>query len=66
MDNWMENKKYYHFNDDLEKYKDAWCFVVWSRRGPGKTYSALRYSYENNIPICYMKRTKDDSLNEIW
>lgn len=60
MDNWMENKKYYHFNDDLEKYKDAWCFVVWSRRGPGKTYSALRYSYENNIPICYMKRTKDD------
>ena len=60
MDNWMLNENYYHFNDDLEKYKNAWCYIVWSRRGPGKTYSALRYAYENQIPICYMKRTKDD------
>lgn len=57
---WRENKDYYHFNDDLAAYPDAWCYIVWSRRGPGKTYSALRYAYEEGIPICYMKRTKDD------
>ena len=60
MNDWRTNEKYYHFHDDLEKYPDAWCYVVWSRRGPGKTYSALRYAYEEGIPICYMKRTKDD------
>lgn len=51
---------YYFFLDDIRKYPDAWCYVVWSRRGPGKTYSALRSAYENHIPIVYMKRTKDD------
>ena len=55
-----KSEKYYFFPDDLERYPDAWCYIVWSRRGPGKTYSALRYSYENNIPILYAKRTKDD------
>ena len=60
MNDWRENKDYYHFNDDLKNYPDAWCYVVWSRRGPGKTYSALRYAYEEQIPIVYMKRTKDD------
>ena len=52
--------KYYHFEDDLQKYPDAWCYIVWSKRGPGKTYSSLWYSYSNNIPIIYMKRTNDD------
>ena len=51
---------YYFFGDDLRKYPDAWCYVVWSRRGPGKTYSSLRFAYENNIPIVYMKRTIED------
>ena len=60
MNEWRTNKDYYHFHDDLERYPDAWCYVVWSRRGPGKTYSCLRYAYEEGIPICYMKRTKDD------
>ena len=32
-----KNKKYYHFEDDLQAYPDAWCFIVWSKRGPGKT-----------------------------
>lgn len=54
------NEKYYFFADDLRKYPDAWCYVVWSRRGSGKTYSALRFAYENKIPIVYMKRTIDD------
>lgn len=51
---------YYHFCDDLLKYPNAWCHVVWSSRGRGKTYSGLSYSYCNHIPIAYMKRTKND------
>lgn len=54
------NNIYYHFEDDLQKYPGAWCFVVWSARGKGKTYSGLKYSLENDIPIIYMKRTIDD------
>ena len=54
------NDGYYHFEDDLANYPDAWCYAVWSRRGPGKTYSALWYAYQNNIPFIYMKRTDDD------
>lgn len=54
------NEKYYFFPDDLRRYPDCWCYVVWSRRGSGKTYSALRSAYENRIPIVYMKRTIDD------
>lgn len=53
------NDGYYHFSKDLELYPDAWCYVVWSKRGPGKTYSGLWYSY-NNYPIIYMKRTIED------
>lgn len=60
MNDWRTNEAYYHFHDDLLKYPEAWCYVVWSRRGPGKTYSALRYAYEEQIPIVYMKRTIDD------
>ena len=51
---------YYHFSKDLENYPDAWCYVVWSRRGPGKTYSALWYHLYKNFPIIYMKRTVED------
>ena len=54
------NDGYYHFEDDLKKYPDAWCYVVWSKRGAGKTYSGLLYSYNEKIPIIYMKRTNDD------
>lgn len=51
---------YYHLLTDFHRFPDAWCYVVWSKRGPGKTYSALWGSYYNNIPILYMKRTIDD------
>lgn len=53
------NDGYYHFSEDLQKYPDAWCYIVWSHRGPGKTYSALWHAY-NNYPIIYMKRTTED------
>ena len=54
------NDGYYHFEDDLANYPQAWCYAVWSRRGPGKTYSALWWAYKNHIPFIYMKRTDDD------
>lgn len=52
--------KYYDFKYDLMLYPDAIIYIVISSRGRGKTYSALKYSYENEIPIIYMKRTNDD------
>ena len=51
---------YYHFKKDLEEYPEAGMFAVWSRRGPGKTYSFLRYCIDNNEFFIYMKRTNDD------
>lgn len=54
------NDGYYHLGKDLEDYPAAWCHVVWSRRGPGKTYSGLRYYYERHKPIIYLKRTVED------
>ena len=54
------NDGYYHFAKDLQEYPDAGCYVVWSRRGPGKTYSFLRYCIDNEIFFIYMKRTKED------
>lgn len=53
---------YYHLGKDLEMMaeSDDWCLVCYSRRGPGKTYSALLKAYNENIPIIYMKRTNKD------
>ncbi len=52
--------KYYEFKYDLMLYPDAVIYIVISSRGRGKTYSALKYAYQNKIPIIYMKRTNDD------
>ena len=54
------NDGYYHFLSDLQTYPDAWCYIVWSKRGAGKTYSGLWYPYYMHFPIVYMKRTNDD------
>ena len=50
---------YYHIGQDVEAYPDAVIFIVWSRRGPGKTYSALRYPY-HKFKTLYLKRTNKD------
>lgn len=50
---------YYHVGKDIESYPDAVVIIVWSRRGPGKTYSALRYPY-HKFRTLYMKRTNKD------
>lgn len=54
------NDGYYHFAKDLQEYPDAGLYAVWSRRGPGKTYSFLRYVIDNESFFIYMKRTNDD------
>lgn len=51
---------YYHVLSDLIHYPDAWIYFVWSKRGPGKTYSALWMCYYNDIKFIYMKRTDRD------
>ena len=52
--------KYYDIRDDLEKYPDAWAYLIWSSRGPGKTYSTLRMVKEDNKQFLFMKRTIED------
>ena len=54
------NDGYYHFGKDLATYPDAGMYVVWSRRGPGKTYSFLRYCTDCEFFFIYVKRTNDD------
>ena len=54
------NDGYYHFRKDLEDYPNAGMYVVWSRRGEGKTYSFLRYCIDTGSFFVYMKRTNDD------
>ena len=51
---------YYDIREDLKAYPDAWCYMIWSKRGPGKTYSSLRYMKENNIRFLFLKRTQED------
>ena len=52
--------KYYDIRDDLNAFPECWCFLVWSKRGPGKTYSSLRYMIENDKKFVFMKRTIKD------
>lgn len=51
---------YYHFLRDMLLYPDAWLYAVWSKRGPGKTYSFLWFCYYNQINFIYMKRNDSD------
>lgn len=52
--------EYYNIMEDLAKYPDAWCYVIYSPRGPGKTYSTLKGGLDTNIQIVYIKRTMED------
>ena len=57
---YKHTKGYYHVCDDLDKYPNCWCYIVWSPRGVGKTYSALSYALAKKIIPVYIKRTKND------
>lgn len=52
--------RYYDVFKDIEKYPESVIYIAYSRRGVGKTYSALKGAYEQHIPIVYIKRTMDD------
>ena len=52
--------KYYDLNEDLEKFPDAWCYLVYSERSVGKTYSTLKLCVEDKKPFLFMKRTIED------
>lgn len=52
--------KYYDIREDFERYPEAWCMLIWSKRGPGKTYSTLRYMIEEKKRFVFMKRTIED------
>lgn len=54
------NDGYYHISKDYDEYPGCWLYVVWSRRGPGKTYSFLYHCLSEEIPFIYLKRTKED------
>ena len=54
------NDAYYHILADLLRFPHAWVYFIWSKRGPGKTYSALWMCYYNDIKFIYMKRTDKD------
>lgn len=53
------NDGYYHIGKDIEAHPECTIFIVWSQRGPGKTYGGLRYPY-HKFPTIYMKRTVED------
>lgn len=52
--------KYYDIKNDLPLHPEAWCYLIWSKRGPGKTYSTLRYMVENEKTFVFLKRTIED------
>ena len=52
--------KFYDIRTDFERFPDVTYYAVWSRRGPGKTFSLLRYCYVEGIKPLYIKRRNDD------
>ena len=56
----MAKKYYYNVFDDIEKYPDAWAFMVVGGRTTGKTYGALKGCYERKEKFIFAKRTADD------
>ena len=58
------SKVYFDIKDDIERYPEAWCFLVWSARGgssgAGKTYSTLKYMIEMQKKFIFLKRTNKD------
>lgn len=55
-----EKVKYYDIRDDFARCPGAWCYLIWSKRGPGKTYSTLRYMVEEEKKFLFLKRTIED------
>ena len=56
----MSEDLYYDIRKDLEKYSDAWCYVLIGGRDIGKTYSTLRKYVEDHEQTMFVKRTNED------
>ena len=52
--------KYYNIAEDLENHPNNWCYIAYSGRNTGKTYSALKYMYESRAAFGFVKRTNED------
>lgn len=52
--------QYYNIQDDYTAYPDAWCYCIWSPRGPGKTYSTLSDAIESDRRFIFIKRNVGD------
>lgn len=44
----------------MERYPDATFFIFISARGPGKTYSTLKYALDEQMYLVYFRRTLDE------
>lgn len=51
---------YYNIVDDMKAHPDCFIYIATGGRNQGKTYSALRYVYEEHIPFIFIKRTDED------
>lgn len=60
----MKNFKYYDIENLLEKYPDAFYYVVFGERSNGKTYSALKHAlknyFERGEQFAYLRRYGED------
>lgn len=56
----MAKKFYYNIFDDIERYPDAWAYLVTGGRSTGKTYGALWECLQRKEKFIFSKRTADD------
>lgn len=55
-----KNSYYYNIEDDIEKYPDAWCYIVVGGRNTGKTYGVLKSCKVHSRTFTFVKRTQED------
>ena len=56
----MTDKIYYEVSEDLEKYPDAWCYIIIGGRNTGKTYGGLLHFMTVGETIIFIKRNNND------
>ena len=56
----MAKKFYYNIFDDIKAYPDARAYMIIGGRSTGKTYGALKGSYQEHLKFIFAKRTADD------
>lgn len=54
------DEHYYRLTADLQTYPDDVFYFIIGGRNTGKTYSSLKYCYQNQIKFCFLKRTMED------